>query len=54
MLSEDATAVFEKLKDSQDKLSSKSERNSIVLGFRLGARFMLEVMEDTGVPFIDR
>ncbi len=50
MLSEDAKAVFEKLKDSQDELSSMNERDSFVLGFRLGARFMLEVMD---VPFID-
>lgn len=53
MLSEDAKAVFEKLKDSQDELSSMNERDSFVLGFRLGARFMLEVMEDMDVPFID-
>ena len=54
MLSEDAKVVFEKLKDTQDELSSISERDSFVLGFRLGARFMLEVMEDMDVPFIDR
>ena len=53
MLSEDAKAVFEKLRDCQDELSSVSECNSFVLGFRLGARFMLEVMEDMDVPFID-
>lgn len=53
MLSEDAKAVFEKLKDSQDELSSTNECDSFVLGFRLGARFMLEVIEDMDVPFID-
>ena len=53
MLSEDAKAVFEKLKDSQDELSSMNERDSFVLGFRLGAKFMLEVMEDMDIPFID-
>lgn len=53
MLSEDAKAVFEKLRNCQDELSSVSERDSFVLGFRLGARFMLEVMEDMDVPFID-
>ena len=53
MLSEDAKAVFEKLKDSQDELSSMNERDAFVLGFRLGGRFMLEVMEDMDVPFID-
>ena len=35
MLSEDAKAVFEKLRDCQDELSSVSECNSFVLGFRL-------------------
>jgi hypothetical protein len=35
------------------ELPSASERDSFVLGFRLGARFMLEVMEDMDVPFID-
>lgn len=53
MLSEDAKAVFGKLKDSQDELSSMNERDSFVLGFRLGARFMLEVMENMDIPFID-
>ncbi len=53
MLSEGAKAVFEKLRDCQDELSSVSERDSFVLGFRFGARFMLEVMEDMDVPFID-
>lgn len=53
MLSEDAKAVFEKLRDSQYELSSMNERDSFVLGFRLGARFMQEIMEDMDVPFID-
>lgn len=53
LLSEDAKAVFEKFKDTQGELSIIGERDSFVLGFRLGARLMLEVMEDMDVPLID-
>lgn len=38
---------------SQNELSSVNEYESFVLGFRLGARFMLEVMEEMDVPFVD-
>lgn len=53
MLSEGERELFQKLKDSQDELSSVIECESFTLGFRLGARFMLEIMEDMDIPFID-
>lgn len=53
MLSDKEREMFQKLKDSQDELSSVIECESFTLGFRLGARFMLEVMEDMDIPFID-
>lgn len=53
MLSEREREIFQKLKNSQDELSSVIECESFTLGFRLGARFMLEVMEDMDIPFID-
>lgn len=53
LLSEEEQAAFQKFKDSQNELSSVNEYESFVLGFRLGARFMLEVMEEMDVPFVD-
>lgn len=53
VLSDREREIFQKLKDSQDELSSVTECESFTLGFRLGARFMLEVMEDMDIPFID-
>lgn len=53
MLSDKEREMFQKLKGSQDELSSVIECESFTLGFRLGARFMLEVMEDMDIPFID-
>ena len=37
---------------TQDELSSVSECDAFVLGFRLGGRFMLEVMAEMDLPFI--
>ena len=31
----------------------KNECDAFMLGFRLGGRFMLEVMENMDIPFID-
>lgn len=53
MLSDRKREIFQKLKDSQDELSSVIECESFTLGFRFGARFMLEVMENMDIPFID-
>lgn len=38
---------------AQDELSGINECDAFVLGFRLGGRFMLEVMENMAIPFID-
>ena len=53
LLSEEDRAVFQRFRDSQNELSSVNECESFVLGFRLGARFMLEVMENIDIPFIN-
>lgn len=39
-------------KTAKTNLSSVNECEPFTLGFRLGARFMLEVMEDLDIPFI--
>lgn len=53
LLCDEERAVFQKFRESQDELSSVNECESFVLGFRLGARFLMEVMEEIDVPFID-
>lgn len=53
LLSDEERAAFQKFKDSQAELSSVNECESFMLGFRLGARFMLEVMGEMDIPFID-
>lgn len=53
LLSEEAKEVFDKFRGAQDELSSINECDAFVLGFRLGGRFMLEVMENMDIPFID-
>lgn len=53
LLSEDAKEVFNKFREAQDELSSINECDAFMLGFRLGGRFMLEVMENMAIPFID-
>ena len=47
MLSPEAKEVFEKLMDNEGELSSLTECDTFVFGFRLGARIMLETMEET-------
>ena len=53
LLSEEAKEVFDKFRGAQDELSGINECDAFVLGFRLGGRFMLEVMENMVIPFID-
>lgn len=53
LLSAEEQRAFQKFKDTQDELSSVNECKSFTLGFRLGARFMLEIMENIDIPFID-
>ena len=47
LLSDEAKELFDKFKDT-----SVSECDAFVLGFRLGGRFMLEVMAEMDLPFI--
>ena len=51
LLSEKAKEVFEKLKENQAARTCLSECEVFVYGFRLGARIMLEVMDDSGKRF---
>ena len=51
LLSEKAKEVFEKLKENQAARTCLSECEVFVYGFRLGARIMLEVMDDSGRRF---
>jgi len=51
LLSEEEWAAFQKFKESQDELSSVNERESFTLGFRLGARFMLEGLGEMDILF---
>ena len=49
MLSPEAKELFEKLMDNQGELSSLTECDIFIFGFRLGARIMLESMDETSV-----
>ena len=53
LLSDEAKTEFEKMKDNQSELSDLSEREMFISGFKLGARIMLEVMDETNAPSID-
>ena len=53
LLSEQEQAAFQEFKNFQDELSGVNECESFTRGFRLGARFMLEIMEDMNLPFIE-
>lgn len=53
LLSDEAKELFDKFKDAQDELSSMSQCDAFVLGFRLGGRFMPEVMEGINLSFIE-
>ena len=53
LLSDEAKAVLEKMKDNQAELRDLNEREVFMSGFRLGARIMLEVMDGSEIPFID-
>ena len=52
LLSEKERAAFQEFRNVQDELSSVNECEAFTLGFRLGARFMLKVMEEMNIPFI--
>lgn len=46
MLPEEAKEAFEKLNDSKEELAAADRSKIFTAGFRLGARIMLEIMED--------
>lgn len=53
LLSEEAKAIYEKIRDNQEELRSLDECEAFHRGFRLGARIAYETMEGTDVPSID-
>ena len=53
LLSEEAKAIYEKIRDNQEELRRLDEREAFCRGFRLGARIAYETMEGTDVPSID-
>lgn len=46
LISEEAKEAYEKYTDSKEELSSINRAGIFAAGFRMGARIMLEVMED--------
>ncbi len=53
LLSEEAKAIYEKIRDNQRELHNLEECEAFCRGFRLGARIAYETMEGTDVPSID-
>ena len=53
LLSEEAKAIYEKIRDNQEELRRLDEREAFCTGFRLDARIAYETMEETDVPSID-
>ncbi|MCH5324595.1 MAG: hypothetical protein J1E39_05205 [Eubacterium sp.] len=47
LLSDEAKVIFEKLEGNWSEISSLSECEVFISGFRLGARLMIEVMQST-------
>ena len=53
LLSDEAKEILDQMRDKQLDLSTSNERKAFISGFRLGARIMLEVMDETDVSSID-
>ena len=53
LLSDEAREILDQMRDKQLDLSTLNERKAFISGFRLGARIMIEVMNETDVPSID-
>ena len=53
LLLDEAKEIMNQVRDKQLDLSTLNERKAFISGFRLGARIMLEVMDETDVPPID-
>ena len=51
LLSEKAKEVFEKLKENQADRTRLNEYEAFAYGFRLGAKIMLEVIDDSSKQF---
>ena len=50
LLSDETKEIMDQMRDKQLDLSTLNERKAFISGFRLGARIMLEVMDETDVP----
>ena len=53
LLSDEAKEILNQMRDKQLDLSTSNERKAFISGFRLGARTMLEIMDETDVPSVD-
>ena len=53
LLSDEINKILEQMREMQLDLSTSKEREAFTSGFRLGARIMLEVMDETDVPSTD-
>ena len=53
LLSDEAKAVFEKMKDNLAELEQYSESEIFSQGFRLGARLMMDVLDDSDTETLD-
>ena len=53
LLSDEANEILEQMREKQLDLSTANERKAFISGFRLGARIMLEVMDETDEPSIN-
>ena len=53
LLSEEAKEILDQMRDKQLDLSTSNEKKAFVSGFKLGARIILEVMDETDSPSID-
>ena len=53
LLLDEAKEILDQMRDKQLNLSVSNERKAFISGFRLSARIMLEVMDETDVPSID-
>ena len=53
LLSDEAKEILDQMRDKQLDLSTSNERKAFISGFRLGARIMLEIMDEADVPTIN-
>ena len=53
LLSDKAKEILEQMRDKQLDLSTSNERKAFISGFRLGARIMLETMDESDTSSAD-